>query len=187
MALLPRADGTGAAGGVAGNGILLALVAPGDTAILQIGVVLVHTPAVRHVTGGAALIVVVAPVDVLQLLHGPHLIGQGIPCPGLRAGGAAGNAGADGGDGVGICEEGTDGVGEPHIPLRQEPVAVAGGAAEEPQTGVGGLIGDEAERRHLLLQLRRRLGVAARPERCAGSPAGAPSRPWTSSSRSRRR
>jgi len=96
----------------------------------------------------------------LQLLHGPHLIGQGIRA-GLHAGGAAGNAGADGGDGIGLCEEGTDGVGEPHIPLRQEPVAVAGSAAEEPQTGVGGLIGDEAERRHLLLQLRRRLGVAA--------------------------
>ena len=112
--------------------------------------------------GGAPCVVV--PVQVLQLAHGPHLIGA---APGLAGLGAAGGHDVDAVQTDGVCEEGAHRILGAGVLIAQRPRAVGLHGGQVHRAGVGGVggrthaggIGHEPIVRHLGLQCAGRRGV----------------------------
>ncbi len=117
--------------------------------VLQIGIILVVVITACDIARRAALTVDIAPVDVLQLLHGTYLVGLGGRARRIV-----------GGQGEGIGKEGADGIGQRGALVGQRPGIVGLGTAGQAQTVVGGLVGDEIEFRHLSVQIIGRRTVA---------------------------
>ena len=114
--------------------------------------------------GGGSVLFNVVPVDILQLAHGPHLIGA---APGLAGLGAAGGRDVDAVQTDGVCEEGAHRILSAGVLIAQRPRAVGLHGGQVHRAGVGGVggrthaggIGHEPIVRHLGLQCAGRRGV----------------------------